>query len=202
MQPERIQGAAYTVRSDVWSLGITLIELALGRFPFAPDDGDSDDEPSEGEPTLSPVKSTGQSRASSIAAATAASSKPRKASASQKARGGPGGGMSILELLQHVVNEPAPRLPEGRFSPELIAFIDACLDKDVAKRPTPKALLVRGLDALIGGSIPNAIHRRTNGSPRLATPTSTSRPGRTRSSEPLYASIQHVLPRMQFGSLL
>lgn len=34
-QPERIQGAPYTVKSDVWSLGISLIELALGRFPFA-----------------------------------------------------------------------------------------------------------------------------------------------------------------------
>lgn len=30
-QPERIQGAAYTVKSDVWSLGIMLIELALGQ---------------------------------------------------------------------------------------------------------------------------------------------------------------------------
>lgn len=34
-QPERIQGAPYTVKSDVWSLGISLIELALGRFPFS-----------------------------------------------------------------------------------------------------------------------------------------------------------------------
>ena len=41
-QPERIQGAQYSVKSDVWSLGISLIELALGRFPFAEDDGDDD----------------------------------------------------------------------------------------------------------------------------------------------------------------
>lgn len=51
--------------------------------------------------------------------------------------------MSILELLQHVVNEPAPRLPEDRFPGDLVAFIDSCLDKDIAKRPTPKLLLVR-----------------------------------------------------------
>lgn len=37
MSPERIQGAKYSVQSDVWSLGITLMELALGRFPFPPE---------------------------------------------------------------------------------------------------------------------------------------------------------------------
>lgn len=34
MAPERIQGEAYTVSSDVWSLGLTLMELAMGYFPF------------------------------------------------------------------------------------------------------------------------------------------------------------------------
>ncbi|KAK9765661.1 MAP kinase kinase (MEK) [Basidiobolus ranarum] len=34
MSPERISGATYSVKSDVWSLGLSLIELALGRFPF------------------------------------------------------------------------------------------------------------------------------------------------------------------------
>lgn len=33
-QPERIQGAQYSIKSDIWSLGISLIELAIGRFPF------------------------------------------------------------------------------------------------------------------------------------------------------------------------
>ncbi|KAI8377939.1 kinase-like domain-containing protein [Radiomyces spectabilis] len=37
MSPERIMGSPYSVKSDVWSLGITLMELALGRFPFPPD---------------------------------------------------------------------------------------------------------------------------------------------------------------------
>ncbi|KIO06147.1 hypothetical protein M404DRAFT_24905 [Pisolithus tinctorius Marx 270] len=33
--------------------------------------------------------------------------------------------MSILELLQHIVNEPAPRLtPEGRFPKEAEDFVD------------------------------------------------------------------------------
>ncbi|KAK9471430.1 kinase-like domain-containing protein [Dipodascopsis tothii] len=34
MSPERIQGAAYSVKSDVWSLGLMLMELGLGHFPF------------------------------------------------------------------------------------------------------------------------------------------------------------------------
>lgn len=38
MAPERIQGQSYTINSDVWSLGVTLLEVAQHRFPF-PEDG-------------------------------------------------------------------------------------------------------------------------------------------------------------------
>ena len=34
MAPERIQGSHYTIKSDVWSVGLTVMELAIGRFPF------------------------------------------------------------------------------------------------------------------------------------------------------------------------
>ncbi|KAI8914581.1 kinase-like domain-containing protein [Gorgonomyces haynaldii] len=37
MSPERIQGGKYSVQSDVWSVGMTLMELVLGKFPFPPD---------------------------------------------------------------------------------------------------------------------------------------------------------------------
>jgi len=37
MAPERISGADYTIRSDVWSTGITLLELVQNRNPFPPD---------------------------------------------------------------------------------------------------------------------------------------------------------------------
>jgi mitogen-activated protein kinase kinase len=43
MAPERIQGesvgslGAYTVSSDVWSLGLTAIEMAVGHYPFPPE---------------------------------------------------------------------------------------------------------------------------------------------------------------------
>lgn len=37
MAPERIQGQPYSVTCDVWSLGLTLLEVAQGRFPFGSD---------------------------------------------------------------------------------------------------------------------------------------------------------------------
>lgn len=36
-QPERVSGGEYTVRSDVWSTGISLLELVQNRFPFPAD---------------------------------------------------------------------------------------------------------------------------------------------------------------------
>ncbi|KIY44439.1 kinase-like protein [Fistulina hepatica ATCC 64428] len=37
MAPERISGHDYTIRSDVWSTGISLLELVQNRFPFPTD---------------------------------------------------------------------------------------------------------------------------------------------------------------------
>lgn len=52
--------------------------------------------------------------------------------------------MSILELLQHIVNEDAPRLtPEEKFPREATLFVNSCLFKDPDARPAPKDLLVR-----------------------------------------------------------
>lgn len=49
MAPERIQGQSYTITSDVWSLGVTLLEAAQHRFPFPADaDGESEVQPRAG----------------------------------------------------------------------------------------------------------------------------------------------------------
>ncbi|KAJ5219833.1 hypothetical protein N7468_009037 [Penicillium chermesinum] len=98
MAPERIQGGAYTVRSDVWSVGLTVMELAVGRFPF-----DSSD-------------STAGDRASA-------------------------GPMGILDLLQQIVHETAPKLPKSdAFPPILHDFVGKCLMKKSEERPTPREL--------------------------------------------------------------
>jgi mitogen-activated protein kinase kinase len=46
MAPERIRGLPYNITSDVWSLGLTILEVASNRFPFPP----------EGEPALGPIE--------------------------------------------------------------------------------------------------------------------------------------------------
>ena len=37
MAPERIESHdAYTIHADVWSLGLTVLELAIGYYPYPP----------------------------------------------------------------------------------------------------------------------------------------------------------------------
>lgn len=141
MSPERIQGDQYSVKSDVWSLGVSIIELALGRFPFA-DDDDEDDVDEEEEEEL---RGTLNAR---IASSASPNGHGRRPSRSKNHNAG-ASQMSMLELLQRIVNEPPPRLyssssasaPGGILCPEdLCKFVDECLTKDPKKRPTPKEL--------------------------------------------------------------
>lgn len=38
LAPERLrEGTAHSVESDIWSLGLTLMEIAIARFPFPPE---------------------------------------------------------------------------------------------------------------------------------------------------------------------
>jgi len=98
MAPERIQGEKYTVKSDVWSFGLTIMELAIGKFPFAASEQLSD------------------------------------------AESAPAG---ILDLLQQIVHEPAPRLPKSDAFPQILDdMIQKCLYKTPDKRPTPQELFV------------------------------------------------------------
>lgn len=130
------------MKSDVWSLGISLIELALGRFPFSEStsDGESD---SDYENTLSPQR-PGSVSLSGLPPARIKKKTGAKDKRKSKGVSLQGGGMtmSILELLQHIVNEPAPRLTEGKYPKEAEHFVDSCLLKDPDARKTPKELLV------------------------------------------------------------
>jgi len=92
MSPERISGRSYSYDSDLWSLGLTLVECTLGRYPYPGDGG-------RGEP------------------------------------------MGFWELLDFVVKSPPPTLPASKCSPELCAFVTACLQKEPEERlPAAKLL--------------------------------------------------------------
>ncbi|KAG9238094.1 kinase-like domain-containing protein [Amylocarpus encephaloides] len=99
MAPERIQGQKYTVKSDVWSFGLSIMELAIGKFPF-----DASEHLSDGD-------------------------------------GAPSG---ILDLLQQIVYEPAPRLPKSEAFPSILEdMIQKCMAKTPEDRPTPEELFNR-----------------------------------------------------------
>jgi mitogen-activated protein kinase kinase len=98
MAPERIQGQKYTVKSDVWSFGLAIMELAIGKFPF-----DASEHLSDGD-------------------------------------GAPSG---ILDLLQQIVYEPAPKLPKSEAFPQILEdMIQKCMAKAPEERPTPQELYV------------------------------------------------------------
>lgn len=109
--------------------------------------------------------SSARSLPSSSAGTTSSSAKrqststpaTRRKSVAGVSLAGSGHQMSILELLQYIVNEPAPKLPSGKFSGACEEFVNATLRKEpvgwnVRKkgplpketaRPTPRELLVR-----------------------------------------------------------
>nr|3ORN_A Chain A, Dual specificity mitogen-activated protein kinase kinase 1 [Homo sapiens]3OS3_A Chain A, Dual specificity mitogen-activated protein kinase kinase 1 [Homo sapiens]3WIG_A Chain A, Dual specificity mitogen-activated protein kinase kinase 1 [Homo sapiens] len=45
MSPERLQGTHYSVQSDIWSMGLSLVEMAVGRYPIPPPDAKEDSRP-------------------------------------------------------------------------------------------------------------------------------------------------------------
>ena len=86
MSPERIAGEPYDAKADIWSLGLTLVAVAQGRYPLE-------------------------------------------------------GGGGYWDLLHKLREEPSPSLPAATFTPEFRAFVDLCLLKDPAARPSAEALL-------------------------------------------------------------
>ncbi|GAB1861900.1 mitogen-activated protein kinase kinase [Camponotus japonicus] len=129
MSPERLQGTHYSVQSDVWSLGLSLVEMAIGMYPIPPPDEktlasifglQSVQPPAENPVTNSVPTPTTQSPGHSA-------SSPRP--------------MAVFELLEYIVNEPPPKLPPGIFSDAFMDFVDRCLKKNPAERADLKTLM-------------------------------------------------------------
>ncbi|KAK2508594.1 hypothetical protein MC885_013942, partial [Smutsia gigantea] len=128
MSPERLQGTHYSVQSDIWSMGLSLVEMAVGRYPIPPPDakelelmfgcqveGDVAETPPRPRTPGRPLSSYGMD------------SRPP---------------MAIFELLDYIVNEPPPKLPSGVFSLEFQDFVNKCLIKNPAERADLKQLMV------------------------------------------------------------
>ncbi|XP_066248631.1 dual specificity mitogen-activated protein kinase kinase dSOR1 [Euwallacea similis] len=112
MSPERLQGTHYSVQSDIYSLGLSLVEMAIGMYPIPPPDAK----------TLAVI--FGQSKEGDSPDSPKA---PRP--------------MAIFELLDYIVNEPPPKLPSGIFSSEFEDFVDRCLRKNPDERADLKTLM-------------------------------------------------------------
>ncbi|XP_068745097.1 dual specificity mitogen-activated protein kinase kinase 5-like isoform X1 [Montipora capricornis] len=93
MAPERILGDEYNIQSELWSLGVSLLEMALGRFPY-------------------PTEKRGSAET-----------------------------FLPIALLQCIVHENPPCLPEDKFSPAFVNFVSQCMQKSPPARLTPEAVL-------------------------------------------------------------
>ncbi|KAH6803181.1 MAP kinase kinase 2 [Perilla frutescens var. frutescens] len=91
MSPERIIGSNYGYASDIWSLGLVLLECATGQFPYSAPQQD--------------------------------------------------GWINVYELMETIVDQPAPLPPSDQFSPEFCSFISACVPKDPKDRLSANELM-------------------------------------------------------------
>lgn len=162
-QPERLQGSHYSVQSDIWSLGVSLVEMAIGMYPIPPPDdkllasifgaewaqhaGQNQPVAVSDGATPPPRPPTRRCQYSLVRALSpCASSSPfailtdailhRAGTHTPKP-------LAVFELLELIVNEPPPRLPSGLFSNAFIDFIDRCLKRNPNDRADLKTLTVR-----------------------------------------------------------
>uniref|UniRef100_A0A8B9UJ29 Dual specificity mitogen-activated protein kinase kinase 2 n=1 Tax=Anas zonorhyncha TaxID=75864 RepID=A0A8B9UJ29_9AVES len=125
MSPERLQGTHYSVQSDIWSMGLSLVELSIGRYPIPPPDS-KELEAIFGRPVVD-----------------GAEGEPHSISPRARPPGRPVSGhgmdsrpaMAIFELLDYIVNEVGvASLPQG-------GVVLALLIKNPAERADLKMLM-------------------------------------------------------------
>ncbi|XP_065910000.1 dual specificity mitogen-activated protein kinase kinase 1-like [Dysidea avara] len=119
MAPERLSGTKYSVLSDIWSFGVSLVEMALGRFPI---------------PKLSDAEIEEEMK---LPAAGSVPPRPKKNSAATEADKN----VPIFAMLVHVVEDAPPRLPDNYFPPDLRKLVEKCLQKEPTDRENLTKLL-------------------------------------------------------------
>ncbi|KAI8489211.1 dual specificity mitogen-activated protein kinase kinase 1-like isoform X1 [Branchiostoma floridae x Branchiostoma belcheri] len=141
MSPERLQGTHYSVQSDIWSMGLSLVEMAVGRYPIPPP------EPKDMAAIFDvPPESLDPDYAASSSSPSQAgrpAGRPLSNTFNMPHPGGDGPRpMAIFELLDYIVNESPPKLPRKIFTDKFIDFVDKCLVKNPAERADLKQLMV------------------------------------------------------------
>ncbi|KAK4337319.1 hypothetical protein RND71_043605 [Anisodus tanguticus] len=110
MSPERLLGVHYTVQSDIWSLGLSLVEMAIGRYPIP--------SPTEYEFNLifnpKPVKDKSSDKVNEESK-DKTTDDPKNNPQLQNIYNSK---LSIFELLEHIVNQPPPTIPSPPFNQE------------------------------------------------------------------------------------
>jgi mitogen-activated protein kinase kinase 1 len=120
MAPERLRGDGYTIQSDLWSFGLSLIELSVGRFPIPP--------PSKREYAKIFKVPVEEIILENDEDATEADDDGPK-------------NLAIFELLHYIANRNPPQLPRRLFSDEFCDFVHKCLRKNVAERADLNVLM-------------------------------------------------------------
>ncbi|KAK0180933.1 hypothetical protein PV327_003262 [Microctonus hyperodae] len=128
MSPERLQGTHYSVQSDIWSLGLSLVEMAIGMYPIPPPDTRTLISIFGPQAAQTPVENLTNN------VSTPTTQSPAHNTSSPRP-------MAIFELLDYIVNEPPPKLPPGIFTDSFMDFVDRCLKKNPAERADLKTLM-------------------------------------------------------------
>lgn len=122
--------APYLVQSDVWSLGVSLIEMSIGMFPIPPPD----------VATLEQIFGSGAGSPDAMMMdLTQNVANVRRAAAAAVVQNK---SMPIFALMEHIVNEPPPQLEQRFFGADFRDFVERCLQKDPAQRADLAALMV------------------------------------------------------------
>uniref|UniRef100_A0A1I8H384 mitogen-activated protein kinase kinase n=1 Tax=Macrostomum lignano TaxID=282301 RepID=A0A1I8H384_9PLAT len=147
MAPERLNGEEYSILSDIWSMGLSLIELATGRYPIPqPDSRDytnifSSDRQQNLREHMEAAKTGKRLRSVTKSRLKRTSTQFLQMSAGMEAPQNGPKQMAIFELLSYIVYQQPPKLPSFAFSEEFCDFVDCCLRKNPKERVGLESLM-------------------------------------------------------------